>query len=270
MYFYIMTLDKYIVYNENLKMDMPMDIIEIFQYIHENPTHTLYKLKKDQRIKINNNIVLNIHFICHRVNTIEQLKVLENQPFFGVELDVRDDPLNPDNQIHIAHDAFHYGDNFEKYVKLYSQSKYANKKTMIVNVKSEQVEYRCMDILEKYNMTNYFFLDSSFPMIYKLNRLAKPPRIACRYSEYEPMEIFKAQESMVSDIWIDCFTKFPLDILDYSLFRLKKKRICLVSPELQGQPEKIEEYRKQVFDNVYKTFLCDSICCKIYHIIDWI
>jgi len=41
----------------------------------------------------------------------------------------------------------------------------------------------------------------------------------------------------------------------------------MVSPELQKQPEKIEEYRNIIIN---ENIIPDMICCKDYNIIYWI
>ena len=42
--------------------------------------------------------------------------------------------------------------------------------------------------------------------------------------------------------------------------------LCFVSPELQGQPEKIEEYAKEIR---IKDIQFDAICTKVYNIEKW-
>lgn len=36
---------------------------------------------------------------------------------------------------------------------------------MILNVKSERIEHKILELLRKYNIKDYFFLDFTFPMI---------------------------------------------------------------------------------------------------------
>ena len=43
-------------------------------------------------------------------------------------------------------------------------------------------------------------------------------------------------------------------------------KLCLVSPELQGQPEKIEKYAEQIKK---EKIIFDSICTKVYNIEKW-
>ena len=130
------------------------------------------------------------------------------------------------------------------------------KYSVLLNIKSERIEYKVLELLEKYNIKNYFFLDSSFPMIYNLSCKKNNKNIAIRYSEYEDIEKCK---NLVDWIWIDCFTKYPVfSNIDSSL----KK--CIVSPELQGHNlEMMREVKKRGFAKV------DSICTKIYNINKW-
>ena len=121
--------------------------------------------------------------------------------------------------------------------------------------------------MKEYNISNYFFLDSSFPMIYLLNKEYNDNNIACRFSEYEPIDNFMNSKNMYKYLWIDCFTIFPLNKENYQLIKNENKKICIVSPELQKQPEKIEEYRNYIIEN---NIIPDMICCKSYNIINWI
>ena len=72
---------------------------------------------------------------------------------------------------------------------------------------------------------------------------------------------------MYQYIWVDCFTKFPLTNKIYDLIKSNNKKICIVSPELQKQPEKIEEYRNII---ISKNIIPNMICTKFYNIINWI
>ena len=178
---------------------------------------------------------------------------------FGVEIDLRDD--HKTGKIILAHDPFIDGEYFEDYLKEY------NNNVLILNIKSERIEIECLKLLKKYNIHNYFFLDSSFPMIYLLNKEYNNNNIACRFSEYEIIDNFINCKNMFSTIWIDCFTKFPLNKENYELIKNENKKICIVSPELQKKPEKIKLYRNMI---ICENIIPDMICCKIYNIINWI
>ena len=43
-------------------------------------------------------------------------------------------------------------------------------------------------------------------------------------------------------------------------------KLCFVSPELQGQPEKLEIYKKQL---IKENIIFDAICTKEYNIEKW-
>ena len=43
-------------------------------------------------------------------------------------------------------------------------------------------------------------------------------------------------------------------------------KLCLVSPELQGQPEKLEVYAKQIKDEKIEF---DAVCTKEYNVEKW-
>jgi len=193
-------------------------------------------------------------YISHRVNTIIELKELD--PLYGVEVDLRD---NLDGKIYMEHDPFKDGEDFEDYLKEYHHG------TMILNIKSERIEHKVLALMNKYNIDDYFFLDSSFPMIKTLTD-AGEKRIALRFSEFEGMDVLRAMAGKVKWVWVDCFTKLPID---HNIFTEIKKlgyEICLVSPELQGQDEKIEEYAEQLSN---ESISVDAICTKKYNIPRW-
>ncbi len=195
-----------------------------------------------------------MEFISHRVNTVNDLK---NTPIeFGVELDLRD---NIDGSIYINHDPFVLGENFEDYLRYYQHG------TMILNIKSERIEYKVLDLLKKYNIEKYFFLDSSFPMIKALTDQGES-NVALRYSEFEGIDTIKLMSGRAKWVWVDCFNSFPLVESIYLKLKDMGYNLCFVSPELQGQPEKVEEYA----DNIKKRNInFDAICTKLYNIDGW-
>lgn len=85
-------------------------------------------------------------------------------------------------------------------------------------------------------------------MIYLLNKDYNNQNIACRFSEYEPINQFLEIRDKVKYLWVDCFTKFPLTSEIYNSVKSDKYdiKICLVSPELQKQSQKIDEYREYI------------------------
>lgn len=192
-------------------------------------------------------------YIAHRINTVEELKCLPIE--FGVELDLRDFG----DRLILQHDPFIDGEDFETYLKYYKHG------TMILNIKSERIEHRVLELLEKYNIINYFFLDSSFPMIYFLSN-AGEKNIALRFSEIEAIDTIINMKDKVNWIWVDCFTKLPIDEKVFKILKTNGFKICLVSPELQGQDNKLEEYKKYLDKN---NIIFDAICTKHYNVSRW-
>lgn len=232
-------------------------IYDVLNFIKLNPEKIYYKVIENKKIQILNQFVMSTEFICHRVNKIDELEKISSQ--FGVEVDIRDD--HKTNKLILAHDPFVSGDSFEEYLKKYSNG------TLILNIKSERVELLCLDLLKKYKIKKYFFLDSSFPMIYLLNTKYDTNKIASRFSEFEILDLTVSIKDFIEWIWIDCFTKLLLDKNIMEKIRMMRKKICIVSPELQGQKEKIKLYREQLLEN---DIIPDAICCKEYLIYEWI
>jgi hypothetical protein len=196
----------------------------------------------------------NTLFICHRINKSEELSNVKIDQ--GIELDLRDN----DKSIFLSHDPFNTGEDFEQILKKY------NKNLIILNIKSERIEYKILELLQKYNIQEYFFLDSSFPMIYQLNKIGEK-NIAVRFSEFESIESVEAVKDMVKWVWVDCFTHFPLTREIYNKIKKCNLKICLVSPELQGHNiEMIYEFKKIIKEN---NFHIDAICTKHYSVELW-
>jgi hypothetical protein len=238
-------------------MEISSTIKNLISLIKKESYKKYYKFIDNNKILINNDIVCQTEFICHRINKLDELIKIDKS--FGIELDIRDD--HKTGNLILAHDPFIEGEYFEEYLQSYNHS------TLILNIKSERIELKCLELLEKYNITNYFFLDSSFPMIYLLNKKYSNNKIASRYSEFEPIEFSEKIKDMIEWIWVDCFTYLPLNKDSYYKIKNLNKKICIVSPELQGQKEKIQVYREQLIDN---NIIPDAICCKEYNIIEWI
>ncbi|MCI9123245.1 MAG: hypothetical protein HFH35_04060 [Eubacterium sp.] len=195
-----------------------------------------------------------MEYIVHRVNTIAELK--EVPTGYGVELDVRDDLTG---RIYMQHDPFTDGEDFEDYLKAFHHG------TMIINVKSERIEHKVLKLLAAYPVQRYFFLDSSFPMIKLLSDLGEHS-LAVRFSEYEGMDTLEAMAGRAEWVWVDTFQKLPLHAGVFGRMRELGYKVCLVSPELQGQPEKLAPYAQQLRR---EGILPDAVCCKAYQIAKW-
>ena len=197
-------------------------------------------------------------FIAHRINTIAELKTLPLE--YGVELDLRD---NLDGSIYICHNPFESGEDFEEYLKEYASGNHQG--IMILNIKSESIELKIQDMIKKYGIDKYFYLDSSFPMIYLLSKDGEK-RTAIRISEFEGLDTARNMAGKVDWIWVDCFSKIPLGKKEYDELKKLGYKLCFVSPELEGRDEDIEEYRKILDD---AGMVMDAVCTKHYNISRW-
>jgi hypothetical protein len=245
---------KYTFYNETENIETEMSIIEIIDCIRKTPENAYYKVISGERILINNSIILNTTFICHRINDLKELANIPRE--FGVEIDIRDG-------LRVIHDPdpSTTAPTLDEYLKHY------NHKLIIFNVKCERMEMECLKLIEKYGVKNYFFLDTNLPMMYLLNQGDVEPHIAGRFSEFEPIEYFEKIKGMISWVWVDCFSQFPLTLNYYETFKKTHHRICIVSPELQGRKGDIGEYRNEIIKG---GMIPDAICCKYENIIEWI
>jgi hypothetical protein len=177
--------------------------------------------------------------VCkHRINTLEP-----GDSSLGIEFDVRE---GPGGTILVTHDPWTSGPELATFLASHRHTFY------IVNIKCEGIEYEVLRLLKDANIENFFLLDCSFPMIHKLS-LKGETRIALRFSEYEE---FRRMQGRAQWVWVDVFSRVPLGPKDCDELHALGYKLCLVSPELQQQPEKLETY-KQVLEGHL-----DMVCTK--------
>jgi hypothetical protein len=174
--------------------------------------------------------------IRHRINTIEETVPSE----YGIEFDIRDGLI-------VTHDHRGEGPSLDNFLKHHT-----NQAFYIVNIKCEGIESEVLALLKQHGIERFFLLDCSFPMIVRLSNQGET-RLAVRYSEYESVQTVLAMKNRVEWVWVDCFTTLPTEI-----DRLRKEgfKLCLVSPELQGRYNEIEEYATKMKNGV------DAVCTK--------
>lgn len=185
-------------------------------------------------------------YISHRINTTQQLAAVPVE--YGIEVDLRDSG----DRIVMQHDPFikPEAEDFEHFLESYRH------KLIILNVKSERIEARVQELMKRFGIEQYFFLDSSFPML-RLLASQGENRIAVRFSEYEPIESALAVAGKVEWVWVDCFTRMPLTQDTYEQLKQHFK-LCIVSPELQGRSvDTIAEFADQL-----RPFEVDAVCTK--------
>lgn len=192
-------------------------------------------------------------FIAHRINDLAVLQQLPTE--LGAEIDLRDRA----DRLILQHDPFIDGQDAEPFFAAYRHG------TLILNIKSERIELRILELLKQYKIENYFFLDSSFPMIQHLIKLGEH-RVAVRFSEFEGLDTVLALEGKIEWVWVDCFTRLPLTRENYATLKGAGFKLCLVSPELQGRATDIEPYKKEL-ESLGVEF--DAICTKQANVNLW-
>ena len=186
--------------------------------------------------------------ICHRKNTIKQL--INTPAKYGIEIDVR----SYNNKIILNHNPMEKGETFISWIKKY------NHKFLIINIKEEGLEIYIKKILKKNNIKSFFFLDQSFPFLIKtLNSNEK--RCALRFSEYEDIKTIYNLKKKFNWIWVDHFTKFPLNREISNNLKKMKINICIVSPELVRETSQQNIKKLRNFIKRKKIYI-DAVCTK--------
>lgn len=197
----------------------------------------------------------------HRVNTIDGLR--ETHPRYGVEVDIRHDPQS--GKLFLNHELDR-GDDFEEYVKIAASK---NCPLIILNIKESGIETKVIEIVTRYNITNWFLLDVEFPFIFKAMRGDIENiggRIAIRYSESEPIEQALALAGHFSWVWVDVNTLFPLNKESYRKLRDAGYKLALVCPERWGRPKDIPKYIKYMKKN---NIMVDTVMTSAKHAGKW-
>jgi hypothetical protein len=96
-----------------------------------------------------------MNLISHRRNTIAELAA--TPPQYGVEVDIR----SIGERLVIHHDPFVEGVSFDAWIATYRHG------TLILNIKEEGLEARLIALMQQHGITDYFFLDQSFPFLVK-------------------------------------------------------------------------------------------------------
>ena len=73
-------------------------------------------------------------------------------------------------------------------------------------------------------------------------------------------------QDRISWVWVDCFSRMPLSRADFDEIKRMGLKVCLVSPELQGQADKIDEH---ISDLRSRNIQPDMVCSKIYNLQKW-
>ena len=189
-----------------------------------------------------------MNIIRHRRNTHQELAEINTG--HGAEIDIR----SQGSDLVLHHEPYLAGTNFEDWLENYRHG------TLILNVKEEGLEDRCLELMTKHGINDFFFLDQSFPFLVKTARTDES-RCAVRVSEFETIDTALSLAGKVGWVWVDCFTKFPLDLSSAAQLKDNGFKLCIVSPELQGRMEQSDT------DTIVKAMndaevVPDAVCTK--------
>ena len=188
-----------------------------------------------------------MEIICHRINTIEELNKTPTQ--YGIEIDIRSNK----NNLFISHEPFSSGADLTEWLSFYKHG------TLILNVKEEGLEIRLLELMHNYKISNFFFLDQSFPFLLK-TALSGEKRCSVRISDFESIDTAIKLAGRVEWIWVDTFKNFPLRFEAYKKLKNLGFKLCLVSPELHGGD--IQEIRYLKSKLLVDKISPDAICTK--------
>jgi len=168
---------------------------------------------------------------------------------FGVEFDIRD----LDGEIVVSHDMPCLKDDimtFNEFLSLYQT--HGDNLKLAVNVKADGMQNSVINLLKKYNVTNYFLFDMSVPdaIAYYKKGLKN---IFTRQSDYEDLPSFY---SIASGVWMDEFEKewISKDLIYKNLD--SQRDVVIVSPELHKKDNYLARWNFYKTLNHEKLFLC--------------
>lgn len=145
---------------------------------------------------------------------------------FGIETDIRDCA----GKLVISHNPPLGNEiTIEEFFSMYCNS--GVNSFLALNIKADGLQDMLKPLIQKYNISNYFFFDMS--VCDTIPYIERGLKIASRKSEFEPFLPFYKNSST---IWIDYF-KEGVDISkDINEYVQNEKYACIVSPELHGFP----------------------------------
>ena len=204
-------------------------------------------------------IILKMKILSHRGFWTETFIKNSKESFinsfskgFGTETDLRD----YNGEIVISHDIPEQDNlvSFNSFLEIYS--KYANfsiEMPLALNVKSDGLQTKARNILQKFNIENYFFFDMSIPD--HIGYIKANLNTYTRQSEYEKEPIFYKESN---GIWLDAFENqwYDSELINYHLNSLKK--VAIVSFDLHKREylEQWEFVKSENFHNNENILLC--------------
>jgi len=167
--------------------------------------------------------------ILHRVNDSKALQTASRS--LGIEVDLH----AYGDRIVVHHDPFIQGEDFEDWIQHYQHA------FLILNIKEEGIEKTVLQIVERKGIKNFFLLDVTPPMLFKLT-LQGESRMAVRFSAFEVAQNALALFGKIEWVFIDVMEEnvpLPLTTSDYHKLRSAGFKLCLVSHELWGRQKAV-------------------------------
>ena len=191
--------------------------------------------------------------IVHRINKIKLLKNLDIK--YGVEIDVRDSGRT----LVIQHDPFKKGLQLHEFLSSYRQ-----KGLLLIDIKSEGIEYQILKILKKFKIKNFFFLNSTYPII--INLINKKKNFI-RVSDFESFENVYKFKGKIKWVWLEIYKKVNLTRKQILYLKNNRIKVCMVSPELHGgNANDISRIQTIIKNNKIQI---DAVCVKQKFIKYW-
>lgn len=186
--------------------------------------------------------------IQHRINSIEELKSTNKDK--GIEVDIRwSDKFN---KLIITHDLPN-----RQYLFLEDYLNFYEHKLLILNIKSSLCEEPCIDLMEKFAIKNYYFLDSQIPDIVRHKKNGRNNFII-RYSNFEYPSQSLLQDSKY--VWVDTFGSPYFDYSYVTNLIYAGYELIFVSPELH-KSDKIDALVTSVKGFGFSNMI--NVCTKI-------
>ena len=168
---------------------------------------------------------------------------------FGTETDIRD----YQGELVISHDIANRNCiSIKLFFEIYN--KYDNTLPLALNIKADGLQLKLKEILEEYNISNYFVFDMSVPD--GLGYLKENLNFFTRESEYESVPSFYNE---ACGIWLDEFHGHWITKEVIEKHINNDKQICIVSPDLHKREYEREwnhykEIEKEL--GIYNLMIC--------------
>jgi len=186
--------------------------------------------------------------VQHRVNDVRHL--IDTPHHLGVEVDIRSNTSG----LYLAHDPFCDGEPLDEYLSNFKH------RLIVLNVKEEGLEEKCLELLRETGVPDYFFLDQSMPFLIRRG-LQGIKDGACRISEYESLATVQNLREFCEWVWVDSFHSPGLGLERISELKEMGLKVCLVSPELHGSNRNNELV--DLIDLVQESDIAiDAVCTK--------